>query len=87
MDVEILGLNEAGRESGNADFTDGRDIPWLQPTDETPVWADWGVVYRDVWILDADNELIDVYNLTDNDLEDPANYEALRTLFTDATAR
>ena len=82
--MEILGVNEVGHESGNATFTDGRDLAWLQEDASTPVWKDWGVTYRDVWILDEQNKPIDVYNLTEHDLEDPANFEELKQRFLEA---
>ena len=84
MVLEIIGVNQAGFESGNDTFTDGRDLPWLQEDAGASVWEEWDVTYRDVWILDGENKPIDVYNLTDNDLEDPANYDALRALFVEA---
>ena len=62
----ILGLNEVGHESGNDAFCEGRDLPWLQDTADAGVWQEWGVVYRDVVILDADGEAVEVYNLTEN---------------------
>ena len=87
MTVEILGINDVGHESGNSGFCEGRDLAWLQATPDIPVWSDWGVTYRDVWILDADNKPIEVFNLTEHDLEDPAAYDALRTLFLDAAGQ
>ena len=37
-------------------------------------------------ILDADNDLVAVYNLTEHDLGIGANYDALRALLVDAAA-
>ena len=79
--IEILGVNEVGHESGNDGFTAGRDLPWLQESKDHSIWNEWGVVYRDVFIVDEKNEVIEVYNLTDNDLNEPANYDALLDLF------
>ena len=76
----ILGLNEVGHESGTAAFCEGRDLPWLQDTADAGVWQEWGVVYRDVVILDADGEAVEVYNLTENDLADPDRYQELLAL-------
>ena len=69
---------EAGHESGNASAVTGRTIPWLQDTPSENVWSDWAVTYRDLVILDAENQKIDVYNLTTHDLADPANYAELK---------
>lgn len=84
--IHILGVNEVGQESGNALACEGRDIPWIQETLESQVWGPWEVVYRDVVILDADNQKIGVFNLTTESLSIPANYQALRTLLLNATA-
>ncbi len=73
-------MNESGFDADNDQMCDGRDLPWLQETDEE-VWDGWGVVYRDVWVLDADNDVVGVFNLTGTSLGEPANYAALRALF------
>ena len=86
LDIDILGVNEAGFEAGNASITDGRDLPWLQDTEEADVWGAWAVTYRDVFVLDGNNEVFGVYNVTSNSLATPANYEALRQMFLDAAA-
>ncbi len=82
--MQILGVNEVGHESGNDSFCEGRDLPWLQDTDEAAVWAAWGVEYRDVVVLDAAGAVYDVYNLTEHDLGDDTNFAALEALLTDA---
>ena len=73
-----------GFDGNNDGFTESRDIPWLQDTDEADWWNTWNVTYRDVIILDADGEVADVYNLTNNDLGDTDNYVALKSLMLDA---
>lgn len=79
--VQIVGVNQVGFESGNDGFTDGRDLPWLQETSDEEVWGTWGIEYRDVVLLDGENRAVAVYNLTENDLSDPAKYDELKTLF------
>ena len=81
--IRILGINEAGYESGNALVTDLGDIPWLQDVASSDVWTAWDVRYRDVVVLDADNHPVAVFNLTDHDLARPADYEALKALLLD----
>jgi hypothetical protein len=71
-------VNEAGFESGNEAFCDGRDLAWLQDTDEAEVWSAWQVVYRDVLLVDRQGELVGVFNLTDNDLGDAVAMDQLR---------
>ena len=80
-------MNESGLEAGNALVTTGRDIPWLQDVAGTDVWSTWGVAYRDVWILDRQNRLLAVYNLSEHDLRDAASYEELKALLLEAAAR
>lgn len=79
-DIVVFGVNGVGYESYNPDMTDGRDLGWLQDTPEQDVWESWGVTYRDVVILDRNNELFATFNLTDRDLGDEAHYEDLRVL-------
>ncbi len=95
LEIQILGLNEWSQAIGNDEAADGRLIPWLQDQDDnsngaSDVLENWGLIYRDVAILDANNELVDTYNLTQYDLGDPRtdgpteNYETLRQLLIDA---
>ncbi len=89
LGIDILGVNMAGREIGNLVTTAGRDIPWLQDLDvdqngESDVWESWGIILRDVIILDAKNEKVGRFNLTVNDLSVPANYDALKQMLIDA---
>jgi hypothetical protein len=62
----------------------GRTLPWLQDTPTVNVWGSWRVTWRDVVVLDADNKIVRVYNLTDNDLHDPAKYAELRGILLSA---
>ena len=76
--IYILGVNDIGLESGNANMTAERVLPWLQPTTDENVWTLWEVVYRDVVILGPGNEQLSTFNLTVNDLSDPLNYATLK---------
>jgi hypothetical protein len=80
----LAGLNATGHESGNALATDGRTLPWLQDDASSDVWGDWQVDFRDVVVLDPDNRVTAVYNLTANDLADPVKYEELKALIVEA---
>ncbi len=82
--IQILGVNGIGHESGNDGIIDGRVIPWLQPSIDEDVWVLWQVEYRDVVILGPGNEQLGIFNLTENDLSDPANYIALKNQLLDA---
>lgn len=80
LGIRLIGVNEVGHESGNAQVCEDRDIPWLQETADLDIWALWAVTYRDVVILDRANVPVAVFNLTDNNLSEPADYDALRAL-------
>ncbi len=82
--IQILGINGIGLESGNGSMTTGRVLPWLQPVADEDVWALWQVEYRDVVILGPANQQLGAFNLTVNDLSDPANYTALKNQLLEA---
>jgi len=80
VEVKIIGVNGIGLESGNAAVCANRDLPWLQDVAEQSAWVSWNVVWRDVWILNTDNEPVAVYNLTQHNLADPAQYAELKLI-------
>jgi hypothetical protein len=90
LEIQILGMNAIGHESGNATFTEGRTIPWLQDVDansdgESDNWlTSWPFTYRDVVIVDSANRVVTTYNVTEHNLKETANYEQLRALIIDA---
>ena len=85
--LRILGVNAVGEDADNALVCAGRTLPWLQDTAVANVWGLWDVTYRDVVILDAENRVHAVYNLTQHDLANAANYQALKSLLLAAAAR
>lgn len=78
--VRLLAVNQLGYESGNALMASAGDAPWLQETAASPSWRPWKVVYRDTVILDGQNRRVGVFNLTDHDLQQPAEYAALKAM-------
>jgi len=84
--IRISGVNEAGQESGNDAICVGRTLPWLQdiPLADHSAWQLWHVTFRDVVVLDPDNAIVQVYNLTSHDLTNPANYAQLRQILVGA---
>ena len=89
LNISILGVNEDGYDSGNSLVTDGRDLPWLQDIDDntdnvSDTWESWDVTFRDVIITGPDNEVVAVYNLTNNDLANTDNFSTLKNLLIDA---
>lgn len=85
--IRILGINEAGQESGNATIVAGRVLPWLQDTAGANVWQQWQVTYRDVIVLDAENKRVTAFNVTNQDLSNADNYAALRAILVEAANR
>lgn len=83
LKIQIVGINHVDKASGNDGMCQGRDLPWLQD-DASNVWELWVHAYRDVVILDAQNVVMERYNLTDHPLDDPANYAALKSKLTAA---
>lgn len=78
--VNILGINQAGHEGSNESACQGKDIPWLQEVPNQPVWATWAVTYRDVIILNENNEVVGKYNLNDHNLSNTGDYNALKNM-------
>lgn len=84
LNIEILGVNRSDAAALNSLVVPARKLPWLQDTPEAEAWTAWEVTWRDVRILDSQNRLHAVYNLTSHDLANPANYSTLRQMFLDA---
>ena len=91
LDIQLLGVNDEAFPSGNESITQGRMLPWVQDVDEnndnvSDAWAAWDIEYRDVAIVDQDNEMVTTFNLTTFNLATGTNYEDLKQLFIDAAA-
>ena len=84
--MDIVVVNLPGLESGNDDLFAATLLPVVQDDAVANVWTNWGATWRDVYVLDPDNRVTEVFNLTTYDLSDAANYEALYGLFVDAGA-
>lgn len=82
--IQLLAVNGAGYESGMTTMAALGDLPIVQDTASEDVWTQWAVTYRDVVILDADNEVVGVFNLTSNNLADSTNYATLKGMLTGA---
>lgn len=82
--LHLAAINLAGLEDYTDDMGANGDLPILQDTVTDDVWGAWGAVWRDVIVLDPDNERSAVYNLTTYDLAVEANRDALKQLLRDA---
>jgi hypothetical protein len=80
LPIRILGINAVGEEADNNLMVAGRTLPWLQDTKSQDVWTKWKVTWRDVIVLDGDNKVAGIYNLTDHNLQTQANYDSLKAL-------
>ena len=63
------------KEAGNDLITVEGDLPWLQDTPETNVWDLWGVEYRDVILVDSNQVVVSIYNVSLNDLTKEQTYD------------
>jgi hypothetical protein len=84
LNIEVIGINQTGYDVFNPLIFSSSRLPWLQDTARDEVWARWQVTWRDVFILDSENRVYAVYNLTEHNLAIPDNREALKHLFLQA---
>lgn len=87
LDVQILLVNRDHREEGMPDLTSITDLPVVQDDEQDVlVWERWGATWRDVFVLDRNNRVAGVYNLTEHDLQDDEEYVGMYELFVAAGA-
>ena len=84
LGISIIALNESnyGSSSNYAATGEKGTLPVLQDDDTVDAWSTWQAGYRDVIILNECGEKIGVYNLTDNSIQLPENYTALKDMLT-----
>lgn len=92
LKISVLGVNENGQDSGNSTAVQNIRLPLLQDVDTdgnsmSDVWHSWDVEWRDVWVLDAQNNSRGVLNLTQNGLSVAANYANMRSMIIAAADR
>jgi len=80
LNIQILGMNQAGYTSGNGLVTQLGDVPWLQDTVDENAWGAWAPVYRDVIIVDENNQRVGVYNLTTHNLATASDFQDLKSI-------
>ncbi len=84
LNIEIVGINDLPHAQWNYLMTNGRTLPWLQDVEDQSVWSFWNAAWRDVFILNSQNQVVSVFNLTDHRLESSANRDALKQIFLQA---
>jgi hypothetical protein len=80
ISIRILGVNAPEESAGNVGMCAGRVLPWLQDQKPPDAWHLWQADFRDVIVLDLENKVVSVYNLTVHNLADSTNYAELRTI-------
>ena len=82
LDIEIFAINMPGF-GGATNLSSSIQLPMVQDSNSLGIWSDWGAVWRDVYILNENNELVMVYNLTQHNLGNSSNYNTLMSHFID----
>ena len=80
LGISLLAIDAVGHDGGFPDLAKVGDLPCVQDTAKDDVWGSWGATWRDVYVLNAENEVTAVYNLTTYSLDDPKNYATLEAL-------
>ena len=83
LDIEIFAINMIGTGAGAGSLSSNINLPMVQDSSTLGIWNDWGAAWRDVFILNENNELVMVYNLTQNNLGNTSNYNTLMSHFID----
>ena len=78
LDIKILSINQIGAENGTSSFSEIHALPMVNDNPTDDIWTEWDCEWRDFYILNKNNELLEVYNLTEHNLNDPVNYEELK---------
>ena len=97
-DIQILAVNQIGNSGGEALIASLGDLPMVQDNGVVDIWDTWhamtpnpstnaGAPWRDVHILNSDNEIVDTYSLTVNNLSNTQNYDTLKQMFVDAASQ
>ena len=83
LDIQILSINllNAG---GAQSLSSSQDLPMVSDNSTDLIWSNWGGAWRDVIILDGNNEVYTTFNLTTYSISNPTNYDTLKQLFVDA---
>ena len=78
LNITLLAINQINAESGINNFNEGHNLPMVQDSTSEGIWTSWEGGWRDVYILDSNNELIEIYNLTTYNIQDTDNYNTLK---------
>ena len=80
LNITLIGVNEDGFNSGNSSVSSVSSLPLINDNSTDQIWNTWGVTFRDVVILNEDNQIVGSFNLTSNSLSNSANYDSLKNM-------
>ena len=96
-DIDILAINQIGNGSGTGptQVSQISPLPMVQDDASIDIWNIWHATspnpsssaWREVQILDKQNEIIHTFSLTTYNLSDPTNYTTLKQMFVDAATQ
>ena len=87
MAVQLHAVNEIGYSSGIETAVEKGTLPLLQDDSTQEVWARWDVTYRDVVVLDGENRIAGVVNLSNNSLANESTWNTLKSLLLEASGQ
>ena len=62
LPIKILSINQIGAENGVASFNESHALPMVNDNANDEIWVQWESQWRDFYILNKQNELLEVYN-------------------------
>lgn len=84
LNIHILGINQPENigQGGEALVAAISSLPMVQDDSTANIWPSWGGIWRDVYILDRQNEVLHLFNLTQHNLA-PGHGFCSNTLYID----
>ena len=62
--IELIGIGKSNESSGLENWTEGNNAPICADNPPYPVWNDWNATQRDLYITDANGNLVFHENIT-----------------------
>ena len=63
IDIYVMGIGQNNNTPVD-DMTANNNLPWVKDNSENNIWSAWGVSNRDLFIMDMNNRIVKVINLT-----------------------
>ena len=88
LDIQLLAIDRIDAQgNGVSNFSIDQDLPMVVDNNSDSIWSTWGGAWRDVVILNQDNEIVTSYNLTQYNLANQSNYDTLKQLLIDTATQ